>query len=242
MNHAARVRRVASAISLILGPVLLFAASVIQPWNATDDTAETLQITADHVTATQVSDLFAFLGLLAMIPATFAVMRILRNTAPLLGLVGGAVVVAGLMAAMVWPITNQVNIGFAEQDAEFQTQVAAAFDGSTAWVIELIVAVFLLGLTVGLVALGIGLMRGRVVPAWVGAAVVAVMPLSILSHIVDQKAVDVVSSALLLVGFAGVAWFVASVGDLEWESATTEPPSEYQVPATGASASLQNPG
>ena len=69
----------------MLAPALILIASAMQPWLGDSDTAETLQITSEHMTAMRIGDLLAFVGILAFIPATLAIMRALRQRAPALG-------------------------------------------------------------------------------------------------------------------------------------------------------------
>jgi hypothetical protein len=220
-----RFRRVAGAVSLVLGPALLVAASVVLPWSADDDTAASLGAVARNVTATQFGDLLAFLGILVMIPALLAIMRVLRTAAPVLSLVGGSLAIAGFVGAMLLVVSDQYNIGLGES-AKARTEIAAALDGSSAWVINLVLVVFLLGMLVGTIVLGVGLLRARLTPAWAGGALIVGPALSVAAHAADVKGLDIVAGFIQLAGFAAVARVVWSTSDRGWDvgEMVTPPP------------------
>ncbi len=219
-----RFRRVASAASLVVGNVLLLGATIALPWINNQDTAETLALVEQNVAAFQIADLLAFLGILTIIPGLLAVMRVLRGGAPLLGLIGGSLAVAGYVGGMLLVITDQDKIGLAER-TQARAEIVAAVDGSSAWVINLVLVVFLLGMLAGTILLGIGLLRSRVVPAWAGVALILGPALSVVAHAADVKALDVAGSAVLLIGFAVVARVVWMASDRDWERGELRPSS-----------------
>jgi len=217
MGDTARFRRLASAACLVVGPALLLATTIVLPWQNDQDAAATLQLAGDETVATQIGDLLAFLGILAMIPATLAVMRVLRRRAPVLALVGGAISIAGWVSAMIIVVTDQINIGLADATGA-REEIAAALEGSSAWVLNVVVGGLLLGILVGPIVLGAGLMRARVVTTWAGAAVAASAVLTVAAFAGDLQALDILSSAVFLIGLLPVARLVGSVSDSEWDT------------------------
>ncbi len=217
MGDTARFRRLASAACLVVGPALLLAATIVLPWQNDQDAAATLQLAGDETVATQVGDLLAFLGILAMIPATLAVMRVLRRRAPVLALVGGAISIAGWVSAMIIVVTDQINIGLADA-AGAREAIATALEGSSAWVLNIVLVGLLLGILVGPIVLGAGLMRARVVAVWAGAAVAASGVITVAAFAGDLQALDIVASAVYLIGLLPVARLVGSVSDAEWDT------------------------
>lgn len=217
MGDTARFRRLASAACLVVGPALLLATTIVLPWQNDQDAAATLQLAGDETVATQVGDLLAFLGILAMIPATLAVMRVLRRRAPVLALVGGAISIAGWVSAMIIVVTDQINIGLADATGAREA-IATALEGSSAWVLNIVLAGLLLGILVGPIVLGAGLMRARVVAVWAGAAVAASGVITVAAFAGDLQALDIVASAVYLIGLLPVARLVGSVSDAEWDT------------------------
>jgi hypothetical protein len=61
-------------------------------------------------------------------------------------------------------------------------------------------------------------LRARIVPVWAPVALIAAPVLSVIANgVVGVKALDLVATGLLLVGFSAVAWVVRSASDEEWE-------------------------
>jgi hypothetical protein len=228
MRDTARLRRLASCTSLVAGPALILAATVTLPWYTGDDTSSTLALAADHPDATRAGDLLAFLGILAMIPATLAVMRLLRRRAPLLGLAGGALSVAGWIGAMLLVIANEYDLMLAGSPA--REEVATTLQDSSPWVLGVVLAVFLIGINLGALVLGAGLIRGHVVPVWAGIAVVASPVLGVLAHAADVKALDIAGGVVLLAGFAALARLVAASSDEAWERGEPASPARAEAP------------
>lgn len=217
MSSTTRFRRLAGAACLVLGPVLLAIATAVLPWQSDGDTLDTLNLTGANITATQIGDLLVFAGILAMIPATLAIMRALHRGAPVLGLVGGTLSIGGLVGGMLLVVSDQITIGVADAPA-LRPAVADAVESSPAWVLNVVLVVFLGGLLIGGVVLGAGLLRSRIVPAWAGAAVILAPIASILSHVVDRRTVDVAGSVLVVIGYAAVAPRVLATDDASWEA------------------------
>ncbi len=118
---------------------------------------------------------------------------------------------------MFWVISDEFAVAFAEETA-LRNQIADAFDDSSAWVLIVVLAVFLIGALIGTIVLGVGLLRARIVPVWAAMALIAGPVVSVLANAVfDMKALDLVATGLMLVGFAAVAWVVRLASDEEWD-------------------------
>ena len=218
MSTTARFRRLAGAACLVLGPVLLTIGFAVLPWHPDGETElESLNSTAANLTATQLGDLLVFLGILAMVPATLAVMRAVGRRAPVLGLVGGILSIAGFVAMMIAVVNDQVVIALADT-AALRPAAADALDSSPAWVLNVVLVVFLGGMLIGGIVLGVALLRSRVVPAWAAWAVIAAPFVSFAAHAVDRQAVDVASGLMTAVAYALLAQRVLATDDAAWEA------------------------
>jgi hypothetical protein len=195
------LRRRASVACTVIGPALLLAATATLPWISDAGAEETLDIAASDGTATNVGDLFLFLGILLTLPAVLLVGRLLRDRAPAPALVGVVAGVAWLVGGMLTVVTNEVSVAVAGSGIP-HADLAGAFDGSDAWVLGVVLAVFLLGWLTAAVAFGTGVIRSRVAPAWAGGALIAAPVVSIAANLAGVKALDVAGAALALVGFA----------------------------------------
>jgi hypothetical protein len=226
----ARFRRLASAASLIVAPALLALATAVLPW-PDEDTLTTLRRIADDVGGTQAGDLLAFLGLLALVPATLALMRVLARRAPLLGLIGGCLMIAGAVGGMLLVVSDQMAIAFADRP-DLQAQAATALDDSSAWVQYVVLVAFLGGMMLGSLVLGAGFLRGRILSPWVGGALIVSPVMSFVAHsFVDSQALDVASSVVLLIGLAPLARAVAATSDATWERGGLDGADAHPAPA-----------
>ena len=124
---------------------------------------------------------------------------------------------------MFWVISDEFAVAFAEETA-LRQQIADAYDDSSAWVLIVVLAVFLIGALIGTIVLGIGLLRARVVPAWAAVALILGPVISVLANAAfDMKALDLAATGLMLVGFAAVGWVVRSASDREWDRGEISP-------------------
>ncbi|MBJ7455221.1 MAG: hypothetical protein JHC74_04090 [Thermoleophilia bacterium] len=236
MSPTARFRRLAGAACLVLGPALVVVGFAILPWQTSDgDALDTLNLTGANITVTQIADLLIFAGFLLLIPALLAVMRAVGDRAPVLGLVGGTLSIAGAVAGMLLVVNDQIMIGLAHQTA-LRPDAAAALDASPAWVINVVLAVFLIGNFVGAVVLGAAFLRSRILPAWTGVVLIASPALSIAAHIADRRAIDVFSGLLQLAVFALLAQRVLATDDATWEAGGLAGPATLGGRALGATS------
>ncbi len=197
------LRRRASVACTVIGPALLLAATATLPGIADADAEEALATAAANVTATNLGDLLLFLGILLTIPAVLLAGRLLRDRAPRLALAGVVAGVAWLVGGMLTVVTDQVNVAVARSGIPHE-ELVQAFDGSTAWVLGVVLVVFLAGWLVASATRGAGVIRSRLAPAWAGWALVAAPVVSIAGNMAGTKAVDVAGAALALVGFAAL--------------------------------------
>ena len=100
---------------------------------------------------------------------------------------------------MLTVVTNEVSVAVAGSGIP-HAELAGAFDGSAAWVLAVVLAVFLLGWLTAAVAIGTGVIRSRVAPAWAGWALIAAPVVSVAANLGGVKALDVAGAALALVG------------------------------------------
>jgi hypothetical protein len=236
MSPTARFRRLAGAACLVLGPVLLVIGFAILPWQASDgDALASLDLTGANITASQIADLLIFAGILALVPALLTFMRAVGGSAPVLGLVGGALSIAGTVAGMLLVVNDQIMIGLADRPA-LRPDAAAALDASPAWVIDVVLVVFLAGTFIGSIVLGAALLRSGILPAWAGVVLIASPAISIVAHIVDRQAIDVVGGILQVAVFALVAQRVVATDDATWAAGGLAGPARLRAGVIGATS------
>lgn len=233
MNRTARFRRGASAAALVLAPFLLLAAVAIVPLNTGDTFAEMLRTYDADRGAIAFTGLLALAGALLMIPAVLAVMRAVSPDAPVLALVGGSLAIAG-SAAMIGLIGFDAVMLEVSRAQSVREPLAAAMEDGDGWLMGAVFFTFLVGSVLGLLLLGVALVRTRVVTAWAGVAVAAALPVNVVGHAVDAKPVSLVALAMLVAGFTALAARVLATPDADWAAGVVAAPrpARSAVPAS----------
>ena len=102
-----RIRKLASAASLVLFPLLILVYWLLYPAYGKLQAADILRSIDGHATKTTVANAFALAGTLLAVPATLALVRILRDWSPRLAFMGGVLTLAGWIA-LVGPLMGDV--------------------------------------------------------------------------------------------------------------------------------------
>jgi hypothetical protein len=160
---------------------------------------EALELAAAHGGVLHVTLQAAMLGSLLLIPGVVGAMRLMRNGAPRLSLVGGSMMIAGYASYMAILTPSFTTLAMAEHGgpmADFAAVTDAAQAPSTAWVFVL----FVLGNLVGTFLLGLALWRSRVVPVWAACGVLAWPPLHVIGLVAGSEWFEVTGAALQAVG------------------------------------------
>ncbi|PKW27987.1 hypothetical protein [Phycicoccus duodecadis] len=209
---AATIRHVGPALCLAAFPLLLLTAEALAPWHgAADSEAQTLARAASQAGATNLADLLSFLGILLAVPGFLVVMRLTRGRAPAASLAGGALAIAGYVAGMLQVVSDQYDVLLSPLAGS--SSVSDALTSSRAWALPIVLVVFLAGMLLGPVVLGVALWRSHAAPAWTGPALAASSVAGLLSHVVDLKAVDLAGLALLALAALAVAGRALRAGD-----------------------------
>lgn len=164
---AATIRHVGPALCLAAFPLLLLTAEALAPWHgAADSEAQTLARAASQAGATNLADLLSFLGILLAVPGFLVVMRLTRGRAPAASLAGGALAIAGYVAGMLQVVSDQYDVLLSPLAGS--SSVSDALTSSRAWALPIVLVVFLAGMLLGPVVLGVALWRSHAAPAWTG--------------------------------------------------------------------------
>lgn len=138
-----------------------------------------------------------------LVPATFAVAWVARRGAPRLATVGAALALTGFLAGVA-SAPNDDQLAYTTADKALDLATVTRLDEAlqanpTSAVASL---TFILGLTIGLLLLGIALWRSRAVPAWMGIA----LALGGLTHpFMPGNTTSAIGLAVTAVGFSGAS-------------------------------------
>jgi hypothetical protein len=221
--------RTLCALSLIAAPLLLLVGVLVAP-DVSDDAAERLAEIEEDKSLFAAGSVLFLVAPWVFIPGMVGLIHLLRGRGVTIGQVAASLLLLGALATTVFYGAS----GYEYQAATggFNTPEVAeltdAVDDSDFFIPIFIV--FLAGVVIGGIVLGIALWRSGVVAAWAGLAVSAS---AVVGFIADSKAVSAIGFALLLAGLGATALRVLSMTDDEWERWTPladrpTPPTESQ--------------
>lgn len=218
-----RVRplRAAMAAVLVLGPLLFIVASLLSPYDMTED--RTRNIVADIAAHQGQEKAAAWLWMAMALLLTTAVLlacvyvaaRSLRLGVAALVLFGGGVLLINAAPSQDFVVLAGLDKGVG------QGALVKVIDGADGLPVLAVAGVwFIVGLVVGSVLLGIGLLRSHAVPAWAAYVLMAAMPVNVVGWLSGVDALAYAGFALLTVAFGVLALDVAHNG-LGWVRAGT---------------------
>lgn len=155
--------------TLVVAPVLMVAGAMIHPAESSDGVTQ-MAIVSDHAARWALSHDLLVLGSIVMVGAVLALGQALRPAAPRTARIGATLGVLGC-GGLVGLFALE---GFGAHALLGLDGAAAgtALDSLAAETMASFAPVSL-ALTIGLIVLGIGLLRSRIAPVWAGAALVA---------------------------------------------------------------------
>jgi hypothetical protein len=225
-KHPPDVRGFWRTLLAVIAPVPAAAIAVstlVAPYSG-DESADILAGAADHPGAMTASVWLSGLAVLTLVPATIAVVLVCRRRAPRLTAVGGAVSVLGFSAAFMLPDEELDALTAADKHLDRATMLALA-DGvwSQPPVVTALI-LFLVGMVVGGILLGVALWRSRVAPTWMALALIVSSPL----HLVLPSGVTAVTA---------LGWALTAVGYAAASLALLRTPNdEFDLPPVAAAA------
>ena len=189
--------------SLFASPLLLLASAlIVPPFNG--DEAEQLAAIAQAPDRYYLFTLLSFLSSALLVPVVLGLMYMLRHRAPTLGNVGGSLALVGTLVS-VGDAISQLFIWQMVAPGADQAQMTALlvrFDDAPGAAL-----IFKIGgpsFVIGMVLLGIGLYRARVVPAWIAAGLPIGAFLNIAGFVVGSNVLVAISCAVLLVSLGWI--------------------------------------
>lgn len=186
-------------------PALAIALSTATaPYSTSGDSADILAGAAAEPDVMRVSAWLNLLTAVTLIPAVIAVIWVCRRRAPRLTTVGAVLTLLGFSAAQALPNEELDALTAAEKGLD-RGVVQALSDA--VWnqpMVNAALLLFLAGMVIGGILLGIALWRSRSAPRWMALALIVSSPM----HLVFDFGVNAISAlswVLAAVGFAGAS-------------------------------------
>ena len=213
-----RLYRLGTAAALIVAPLLFLVDNALHPEEFTrGNELEQVNVIADAYTRWQASHVIGFLAILAFTPAVLGLAFLVRRRQPTLGLLAGALALAGVigLAAVItidgfaWGIAGELS------NTSFLGPNGAAEVLHDLQESEWAYAFYLtpLGFIVGMLMLAVGAARQGAVPT-PAAAVLALAVLMVGTEtVIVSNAYFIAGAAVFLVGGVAVALAIVRMSD-----------------------------
>ena len=203
MENARKPPRTAVGLSLVLAPVFLLASSLIAPALESDEAAQ-VDVIAQHPTRWYWYTITLLVGSILLVPALLGIAALVRERAPRLGDLGGGLAVLGALIAIGDVMSQLMTWQMADKSAD-RVQMAALLERfDTAPGAGIVFTVGGLAFLVGTVLLGIGLIRGRLAPAWSAVGLALAVVVNVAGFGAASNALVAVSWAILLVAMGSI--------------------------------------
>ncbi len=223
MSRSSSRTRVLFGLALIVAPLLLLAATVVDVTPDADDTEELLRLIAKSPGTWSTGQLLFFLSGLAWIPAGLGIMSLFGHRAPV-GRLGGASVLAGGVAIVAVDAAGLYLPELATSGVGLQQQVAIVEATESSAAVITFEIVHVVGLFLGLLVVAAALFRTRLVPVWASLAVVfALVGLVATPYQVVQAA----AMALLTLGLGTAGARLSRMSEEDWRDRGQAPDGSH---------------
>ena len=176
---------------------------------------------AAHQTAQSAVVWLGFLACLTLIPGVIFAGRVVAREAPLLAAVATVLLVTGYIS-LAWLTVGDAYLLFGVRHHLSQDVLTGMYDGvhPAAAVAGVL---FVLGHVFGTILLGVGMLRGRIVPTWAAIATIIAQPVHFVAAVVvGSHALDLVGWGLNAVGFAALSVAILGLSNDEWGPAVRQ--------------------
>jgi hypothetical protein len=205
----ARVSRLGLASAALIGPWGIVLGNLGYAWatrhGGSDETSRgALELAAAHPLSGLAATIAAMIGSMLLVPATLGAIRLTRVRAARLGLLGGALMIAGYVCYFAMLFHGALIDSIVANSGPTDAQIAVV-DAMTDQPLDVAVSMlFLVGNLIGTLLLGLALLRSHAVPAWAACGVLAWPVLHLAGLFVGSEWVEVAGAVLQGVGFAVV--------------------------------------
>jgi hypothetical protein len=216
-SDARNFGRTLTGLLLIAAPVMFLLSDVVQKDIDDDNKTKELANVAAHKSNYLLTNFLFLIGGLFLIGAGVGLIKMFRGPRGVtLGQVAGSMILFGSTVMLGWfslgaAEYEMINIGGLDR-ATMARFLDKAQDAS---VFLPLMILFIVGLIIGLIVLGIAALRTRIVPVWAGVLLILAGPLLFLS---DGGVMGVVSSLVTIAGLGSLGLAALQMSDEEWDA------------------------
>ena len=190
---------IVGAICLVVGPSGDLIWSLVSPVGEAAPAEDSVRAILAHPGAAQAA-LWVDLAIILLIPAALVAGRVLQASVRPLAGVGTVLLFLGSLL-FSYSLGNDAVLLAASQTGGAATAQAYAASGVVSSATVLAIALQF----VGVVLLGVGALRSRLIPAWAAVLLIAWNPVQVIGTAAGIPAVETVGDVMLLAAYAAVA-------------------------------------
>lgn len=227
-SDARNFGRTATGLLLFAGPALLIAANLVGPktdyGNSVNDHLKELANVQAHKGAYLASGLMWMAATLFLLFAGFGLVKYFKGPRGItLGQVAGVLLSLGATVGMGWYALGAVEYEMVQHRSEAILNSGAArlvyanlFHATNdAGTFAPFIILFLIGVVLGQILLGVAAIRTRVVPIWAGVLLLLSGPATFFS---EGKAAGTVAGLITLAALGSLGWKAFQMSDEEWDA------------------------
>ena len=218
LRHSSRVL---SALVLPIGPAAVAVLRFILPYTTADTPRDAVREVAAHQTAQSVVVWLGFVACLALVPGVIFAGRVVGRRSPRLAAAATVLLVVGYIS-LAWLTVGDAFLLLGTKRHLPTSVLVSMYDGSVHPAAGVAAVLFVLGHVLGTILLGVGMLRGRVVPTWAAVATIIAQPVHFVAAVIlGNHPLDMVGWGLNAIGFAALSVAVLRLPDDEWAPAPT---------------------
>lgn len=221
--------RWAGAVCLTVAPLALTIGTFLPTYGEDDAVTDQVAAVAAAPDVLSASTVLVFPQLL-IVPAMIYLAMLARRGAPRLSLIGGGLATVGWLAGMAAFTGYGITLAAAAAAPDRAGAIAVVEGVAADPTYNTLVLLFVLAHVIGMLVLGVGLVRSRLAPAWTGWAVALLPVLHVGARVLGPIA-DGVTWALLTAAMAYLAVVLVRMPDDEWDLAPVPARVAAPVPA-----------
>jgi hypothetical protein len=229
-----RFRRRVAGISLIGFAATLLAQDVVGPRTPSDAAGTYAAVAADRG-GMVVSSVLLLASSLALVPAVFGILHVLRERGVTLGHIGGVLAIVGALGHIA-VMTYQLALVEMTKAGDREAMVALIERLDSSPVVGAIVLPMILSFALGLLILAVALWRARFVRGWAAALVLVAVLLDVGAPDGGPAAVSITKQLLAFAAFAYIGLQMLRMSDAEWDGLPEPAIDDKRVVATAVPA------
>lgn len=216
MTTAQRTRRQIAGAAMVLSPLLLLVSAIIQP-SLKDGTLEQLTVISANLDAWFTASAIGLAALALAVPAILGLMHMLRERQAAAGMIGGALALLGVLAAVGTIALNLVQWELMRFGVPIPEATVVISDLKEVAGIEIPFLILPFAFALGMIVLSLGLALARAVNPVMALLIALGATGAIVGYAISSVTLVIVAAAVLLVGLGSTGLYVLRESDEEWE-------------------------